>query len=56
MKTYEEIESEVVAYVNNCSAGRIVELYNFIFDCKAEVEWDGGDNPKATIKEKRAQL
>ena len=52
MKTYEEIESEVVAYVNNCSAGRIVELYNFIFDCKAEVEWDGGDNPKATIKEK----
>jgi len=48
---YEELESEVFAYLDNCSASGIVELYNFIFDCKAEVEWDGNDNPPVKILE-----
>ena len=52
MKTYEEIETEVLAYVENCSAGSLVDLFNFIHNCNAEVEWDGSDNPKVIIKEK----
>ena len=46
--TYEDIEQDVLSYLENCSAGNIVDLYNFIYDCEAEVEWDGNDNPQVT--------
>jgi|LULG01.1.fsa_nt_gb hypothetical protein len=53
--TYDELESEVFGYLENCSASGIVELYNFIFDCKAEVDWNGEDNPNVTIKESKCK-
>ena len=28
--TYEELEQEVLTYIENCSAGNMVELFNFI--------------------------
>ena len=49
--TYEDIEQDVLSYLENCSAGNIVDLYNFIYDCEAEVEWDGNDNPSVRILE-----
>ena len=43
--TYEELEQDVLTYVENCSAGSLVNLFNFIHNCNADVEWDGEDNP-----------
>jgi len=49
--TYEELEQDVLSYLENCSAGNMVELFNFIYNCEAEVEWDGNDNPSVKILE-----
>ena len=49
--TYEILESEVLTYIDNCDASGIVELYNHIFDCEAEVEWDGSDDPNVSINQ-----
>jgi hypothetical protein len=48
--TYEELEQDVLAYIDNCSAASLVDLFNYIHDCKAEVEWDGEDNPKVNLE------
>ena len=49
--TYENLEAEVLTYIENCDASGIVELYNHIFDCEAEVEWDGSDDPNVSINQ-----
>jgi len=41
---YEEIEGDVVQFLENCGPGAIIEIYENIFDKKIdedfEVDWD----------------
>lgn len=50
---YEDIEKDVLSYLENCSAENIVDLYNFIYRGEAVaplgLEWNGNDNPRVRV-------